>query len=65
MTNSAAASDRFGVSLVSGAGGVTTMNGSVAGPTETDIVESKNGAAAVLSSTGRTLSALLVAILLT
>ena len=65
MTNSVALSGSFGAPIISGTSGITTMNASVAGPTETFMVESKNGAGTVFSGLGRTLWCLLVAALLT
>ena len=65
MTNSAAASDSFRGPLVNGAGGVSTVNTSVAGPTETFMLKSSSGAGVALFNMREVVvAAMLVAILL-
>jgi hypothetical protein len=65
MTNSAAASGSFGGPLVSGTSGVSTVNASVARPTETFMLKFSNGASvALFNMRGIVVTAMLVAILL-
>jgi hypothetical protein len=66
MTNSTAASGSFGGPLVSGTGGISAVNASVARPTETFMLKPSNGAGVALFNMRGVLvlAATLVAILL-
>lgn len=64
MTNSTAASDS-GANFVNGSGGVTTLNASVVGPTETLILKFSSGADAVLFNIGGMSFVFLIVMLVT